>query len=1036
MTKQTHKQKIDLAEIRQRLANKEGQRYWQSLDELAETEEFQDFLSSEYPYGAATWDDPVSRRTFLKLMGASLAMAGLTGCAIGPLQPEEKIIPHVVQPPEYTPGIPLFFASAMVLGGFGRGVVVESHEGRPTKIEGNFRHPGSLGSTDPITQASILNMYDPDRSQRILDGSGTAASWQDVVEAMAPSGNGDGLSILTETVTSPTLGEHLQQFLEQFPDAKWHQYEPVNRDNVIEGARLAFGEDVGVYYRFEQADVILSLDADFMTVGPGAVRYARDFVANRKVRSEDPQDQRLTMNRLYMAESCPTSTGTIADHRLPLRSDQVEDLARMVAEGLGISAGSGSSVADSTWVDALVEDLQEHSGASIVIAGEYQPPVVHALAHAMNEKLGNVGKTVIYTDPPEVEPVNQLESIKELVSDMSSGNVKTLVILGGNPVYNAPAELAFGDALANVDTSVHLSLYLDETSQLCTWHVPGTHFLETWGDVRAYDGMASIIQPLIAPLYGGKTPLEMVAALKGEADAVPYDLVRAYWNEHLEDTSERAWELILQDGIIHDSALPEKEVSVTASSFPSSSKGSGLEVVFRPDPSIWDGAYTNNAWLQEVPKPLTKITWDNVILISPATAVAYGVMSEDVVQLNFAGTWVQGPVWVMPGHANDSVTVHLGFGRTAAGEVGNAVGFNAYQIRTSDAFWFGGGGEIAPMGQKYRLASTQHHQTIGVTNPTLQDRMNDRVTRLLRVGTLQQYLAYPDFIHADAHGGHGVPTFYPDYETATGEAWDGSAWGMVIDLNACIGCNACVAACNVENNIPIVGKEQVIVGREMHWIRIDRYYQGEMDNPNAYFQPLGCVQCEKAPCEPVCPVAATVHSLEGLNDMTYNRCVGTRYCGNNCPYKVRRFNFFNFAENFNSPSQNLMKNPNVSVRTRGVMEKCSYCVQRINAARIVSKREGVPIADGEIVMACEAACPTQAITFGNINDPFSRVAKLKKEPLNYALLKDVGTRPRTTYLGRLRNPNPKIEPVEVEVPEEQPEGESEGHEGGESQSEH
>jgi molybdopterin-containing oxidoreductase family iron-sulfur binding subunit len=1035
MTKQTHTQ-IDLATIRARLANKEGQRFWQSLDELAETEEFQQFLRTEYPHGAvADLNDPVSRRTFLKLMGASLALAGLTSCSIGPLQPEERIVPYVVPPPEYTPGIPLFFASALSFGGFARGIVVESHEGRPTKIEGNFRHPASLGSTDIFTQATILTMYDPDRSQRIIDGNGNAASWDDFIAAVAPSGSGNGLRILTETVTSPTLGQQIQNLLDTFSGAKWYQYEPVNRDNVVEGTRLAFGEPLGVVYHFDKADVVFSLEADFMSTDPGSVRYTRDFMSKRRVRHED-ENQKLTMNRLYVAESTPSNTGTVADHRLPLQSRQIEDLARQVASELGISAGSGASVAEKSWVEALVEDLETHSGSSIVIAGEQQPPVVHALAHAMNEKLGNVGETVVYTDPPEVEPVSQLDAIKDLVGEMKSGKVKTLVIIGGNPVYNAPADLDFAGNLANVDLSAHISLYMDETSSMCTWHVPAAHALESWGDIRAYDGTVSIVQPLIAPLYGGKTALEVVTALLGEKQS-GYDVLREYWLEQMEDGSERAWELLLQDGLIEGTALPAKEVSLQATSFPKSSQGGDLEVVFRPDPTLWDGSFANNAWLQELPKPLSKVTWDNIILVSPATALEYGIMSEDVVQVPFAGTWVEGPVWVMPGQAYNSVTVFLGSGRTNAGNVGNNVGYDAYAIRTADSFWFGGGGDIVPLGQKVRLASTQHHQTLEVTNALLQQRMNERIPYLLRVGTLPLYLADPEFIHHAAHGGHGVPSLYPKFETSTGEAWDGSAWGMVIDLNLCNGCNACVAACNAENNIPVVGKDQVIMGREMHWIRIDRYYEGEMDNPNTYFQPLGCVQCEKAPCEPVCPVGATVHSLEGLNDMTYNRCVGTRYCGNNCPYKVRRFNFFNYAESFNSPSLNLMKNPNVTVRTRGVMEKCSYCVQRINAARIVSKREGIPIADGEIVTACEAACPTQAITFGNINDPFSRVSKLKHEPLNYKLLEDVGTVPRTSYLARLRNPNTKIEPVEVEVHQTEDEHtEDQEHAGEETQSEH
>lgn len=1034
MAKQTNNH-INLAEIRERLANTTGTRYWQSLEELAETEEFQKFLESEFPYGASpNMENPVSRRRFLQLMGASLAMAGLTSCSVGPLQPEERIVPYVVPPPEMTPGLPLFFASAITIAGFGRGVVVESHEGRPTKIEGNSRHPDSLGATDVRTQASILTMYDPERSQLVLN-AGTASTWQDCINAIAPTANGDGFRILTETVTSPTLADQIQTFLEQFPGAKWYQYEPVNRSNVINGARLAFGDIVATSYQFDKADVVLALDADFMTEGPGSVRYARDAASKRKVRSEDPVLRNLEMSRLYVVESSPSSTGVLADHRLPLRSDRMEDFARAVANGLGLSVGSGDAIAEATWIDALVEDLQAHAGASIVIAGDNQPPVVHTLVHAINDVLGNVGHTVFYTDPVEAEPVDQLEAIKELTSEMQSGKVKTLVILGGNPVYTAPAELLFADNLANVGVSVHLSLFVDETSDLCTWHIPTAHFLESWGDVRAFDGTVSIVQPLIAPLYGGKTPIELMSALMGQPDASGYDVVREFWQTQLDDQSERAWELILQNGVIDGTAFEPKNVSLSVTSFPKSKRGGGLEVVFRPCPKVWDGTYSNNAWLQETPEPLSKITWDNALLISPATALAYGLTTGVVARLEFNGTWVEGPVWVTPGQAADSVTVHLGYGRTRAGSIGNGVGFNAYEIRTSDTFWFGAGASLTSLGQMYRLASTQYHQSIGVTHPRLQNLMHERIANLVRIGTIQQFQADPEFLHHGAH--HGDPSelsLYPKFETASGEAWDGSAWGIVIDLSACNGCNACVTACNAENNIPIVGKEQVIRGREMHWIRIDRYYEGDLDDPKIYFQPLGCVQCERAPCEPVCPVGATVHSLEGLNDMTYNRCVGTRYCGNNCPYKVRRFNFLNFAESFNAPSLNLMKNPEVSVRTRGVMEKCSYCVQRINLARIVSKRENIPIADGEIVTACEAACPTQAITFGNIKDQFSRVAKLKREPLNYSLLDELGTVPRTTYLARLRNPNPKIEPVEVMK---HTEGEShEGEEGGESHSEH
>jgi molybdopterin-containing oxidoreductase family iron-sulfur binding subunit len=1012
MTKQANKT-IDLAEIQSRLAQAEGRTYWQSLEELADTDEFQTFLHNEFPHGVEECQDPVSRRTFLKLMGASMALAGLTGCYTGPLQPEEKIIPYVVPPPEYIPGIPLFFASTMPFGGYGRGVVVESHEGRPTKIEGNSKHPASLGSTDLFTQASLLHLYDPDRSQRFLQ-QGNVSNWEECVAAIAPSGNGAGLRILTGSMTSPVFAHQLNALLEKYPSIQWHQYEPLNRDNIREGAKKAFNDYVETIYDFSKADIVVSLDADFLVNGPGAITYARQFANRRRVRHEDPEHPNNNMNRLYVVESVPSVTGMNADHRLPMRADQVEDVARVIAKDLGVDVGSASTTAPALWLEAIVEDLKTHEGASIIIAGEQQPAELHALVHAMNDALGNVGKTIFYTDPVEIEPVNQVESITSLVSDMQSGTVDTLIIVGGNPVYDAPADLDFVGALANVANSVHLSLYDDETSEYCTWQIPEAHYLEAWGDTRAYDGTVSLMQPLISPLYGGKTIYELIAALMGDSTASGYDIVRNYWMRELGNIPEKAWEMLLQEGVINDTAFAPIGVSITATSFPRSSQaGSGLEVVFRPDPTLWDGSFANNGWLQELPKPISKVTWENVILVSPATAIELGLAMENIVQLTFNGMTVQGSVWVNPGQAYDSVTVFLGNGRTRAGNVGNNVGFDAYPMRTTKTMWFGAGGDIYNTGLKTTIASTQHHHSIEVRSPILQQREAERVSLLVKSGTLQQYEHNPEFIHEGSHG-EGHPSIHPKFQTAAGEAWDGNSWAMVIDLSACIGCNACIAACNVENNIPIVGKEEVINGREMHWIRIDRYYHGDLENPIIYNQPLGCFQCEKAPCEVVCPVAATVHSLEGLNDMVYNRCVGTRYCANNCPYKVRRFNFFNFAENLNSPSLNLMKNPNVTVRTRGVMEKCSYCVQRINAARIVSKRENIPIADGEIVTACEAACPTQAITFGSISDPFSRVSKLKKEPTNYGLLDELMTMPRTTYLARLRNPNPKLEPFVVD----------------------
>ncbi len=1002
MTKQTNKT-IDLAAIRERLANTSGPYYWRSLEEVAETEEFQTFLENEFPGGIEPGSSSVSRRTFLKLMGASMALAGLTAC--GPLQPEERIIPYVVPPPEHTPGVPLFFASTIPIGGYGRGVVVESHEGRPTNISGNPLHPGSLGSVDLFTAASILTMYDPDRSRQIMN-LGAPSDWEAFVNTVIPQipDDGSGLAILTEPVTSPTLYDQIEQLREQYPEVQWFQYEPISRDSVTAGARMAFDEDVEVHYHFDKADVVLALDSDFLSYGPAVIPNSRAFAEKRRVREDN-----LEINRLYAVESTPSITGSMADHRLPIQSNQVEDFARMVASRLGVNLSGDVFEIGGTWVDALVEDLQAHEGAGIVIAGVTQPPAVHALAHAINDALGNLGETITFTDPVEAEPVEKLQSIDQLVKQIGAGNVDILIIIGGNPVYDSPADIDFAGLLGRVAHSVHMSLYQDETSSFCGWHIPLAHFLETWGDARAYDGTASIIQPLIAPLYGGKTAYEMLAALMGEPDASGYDVVRAYWDEHLPDETQKKWELILQEGVIEGTAFEPKTVTLNGNAIERTPwSGTGFEVIYRPDPTIWDGSFANNGWLQETPKPLSKITWENVALISPFTAQEYGFNTGDLVDLSYNTMALRLPVWVLPGQADNSVTIHLGYGRTMAGQVGTNIGQNAYTFRTLAQPWFSYDLGIANTGMTHQIASTQYHHSVKVTHPRLYEYMQSRTHELVRVGTIAQFRDNPEFAHMKGDDGE-LKSIYPPFETAGGAPWKGHKWGMVVDLNVCTGCNACVTACQSENNIPIVGKEEVIRGREMHWIRIDRYYDGNLANPNTYHQPLGCVQCERAPCEVVCPVAATSHSLEGLNDMTYNRCVGTRYCSNNCPYKVRRFNFFEYADT-ETPSLKLMRNPNVTVRTRGVMEKCSYCVQRINAARIIEKREGEQIQDGDILTACQAACPTQAITFGDIADTNSHVAELRSQPHNYSLLGELNTIPRTTYLARLRNPNPAIEP--------------------------
>jgi molybdopterin-containing oxidoreductase family iron-sulfur binding subunit len=1016
----------DLVKLQAAAANDAKQRFWRGLDELAETQEYKDFLRHEYPYGAshpsadglkgeaANEVNTLGRREVLKLMAASAALAGLTACT---KLPTEKIVPYAQQAPEeFIPGKPLFYATAMPFGGVGTGLLVESHMGRPTKVEGNPGHPASLGAADIFAQASVLDLYDPDRSQ-VAIRNGRIGSWSAFLTAMdglrlqLVANKGAGFRLLTETVTSPTLADQIYALLTQFPSAKWHQFEPCGRDAAREGSRLAFGEYVSTVYRFDRADVVLSLDSDFLSSGPGSLRYAHDFAGKRRI--SDPQS---TMNRLYVVESTPSSTGAMADHRLPLRASDVEALACAVAEGLGVKALVRAQASFPNlpldWVGALVRDLQQHRGASLVVAGDQQPPVVHALAHAMNEALGNVGKTVYYTAPIEANPVNQLESLRELVSEIEAGQVDVLLMLGGNPVFTAPADLQFREKLLQVGLRIHLGQHEDETAELCHWHIPEAHYLESWGDVRAFNGTVSIIQPLIAPLYEGKSPHELVSVLLGEAGRQAHAVLQDYWKRQTPGANfEATWKSWLNEGVVAGTALPPKPVKLvrdfrarlSQNAAASHSQSRGLEIIFRPDPAIWDGQFANNGWLQELPKPLTKLTWDNAAMLSLATAERLGVKNGEVVKLQFEGREVQAPIWVMPGHADESVTAYLGYGRRRAGKVGSGIGFNAYAIRPSSAPWFGSGLQIAKTGDMYGLATTQHHHIITGQNQKKEEEESSAAARrdLVRVAAIEEFRKNPDFARDPEEQTTHAPSLYPGFKD------EGYSWGMAIDLNSCTGCNACVVACQSENNIPVVGKDQVARGREMHWIRVDTYFRGALENPETYHQIVLCMQCENAPCESVCPVGATVHSPEGLNEMVYNRCVGTRYCSNNCPYKVRRFNFKLFQD-WTTPSLVPMRNPNVTVRSRGVMEKCTYCIQRINAKKIEAEEQDREVRDGEILTACQQTCPTQAIVFGNIKDPNSRVSKLKAQSRNYALLTDLNTRPRTTYLARLRNPNPEI----------------------------
>jgi len=1036
----------DIDALRTKLDQTRGREYWRSLESLSETPEFKEFLHREFPQNASEWLDPVGRRNFLKLMGASLALAGVSACT---RQPTEELVPYVRQPEELVPGKPLFYATAMPMAGAGMGLLVESHEGRPTKIEGNPDHPSSLGATDVYAQAAILGLYDPDRSQTLTNLGeirpfGTfAGAAQSAMSSQEPS-QGAGLRILTETVASPTLAAQLRDLLEQYPLAKWVQWEPLGRHNAREGSRLTFGEYADPQYDIAKATVIVSLDADFLCTGPAGLKHARAFASRRRVDGD-----RAQANRLYAVESTATNTGSRADHRLPLRASEIEGLAHLLAWALGVAElpNPPTLEAGRVWIPELVKDLEAHRGQSLVIAGDGQPPIVHALAHLINDALGNVGSTVVYTQTAEAEPTNQLVGLQELVGEMNAGTVDTLLILGGNPVYSAPADLDFVAAMAKVPFRAHLSLYEDETSAQCHWHIPEAHFLEAWSDVRSDDGTVTIIQPLIAPLYSGKSAHEVLTAV-ADRERPGYDLVREFWSREtglsmdppplaavpvapvapaegqvgtpagvaggevaaadapaavaaapvpLLSPLDRQWRKWLHDGLLPNTAFPPRTLAiqgdVVAHVRPAAAGAqTELEVVFRSDPSVYDGRFSNNAWLQETPKPLTKLTWDNAALISPTTAARLELANGDVVELSEGGRSVRIPVWVAPGQAPDTLTLHLGYGRTRAGRAGNGTGFNVNPLRTTAAPDILTGVALTKTGETYLLASTQDHWSLEGRN-------------LVRVATAAEFAEDPQFAQKMEHLPITGLSMYAEHTNDSSYAW-----GMAIDQNVCTGCNSCVVACQAENNVPVVGKEQVLNGREMHWLRIDRYYSGDLENPDTYHQPMPCQQCENAPCEVVCPVAATVHNAEGLNDMVYNRCVGTRYCSNNCPYKVRRFNFLLYQD-WDTPSLALQRNPDVTVRSRGVMEKCTYCVQRINHARVAAKLDDREIRDGDVVTACQSACPTEAIVFGNIKDPDSRVSRMKASTLNYSLLAELNARPRTTYLAIVRNPNTELEPA-------------------------
>jgi molybdopterin-containing oxidoreductase family iron-sulfur binding subunit len=1002
---------MTLAAVREELKAVKGKRYWQSVDELAGTPEFEAAVEREFPGSAQEWVDPVSRRGFMKLMGASLALAGLAGCT---KQPDEPIYAYVKQPEDLILGKSNYFATAMPSATGAVPLLVKADQFRPIKIDGNPEHAYNRGSSDVFTQGALLDLYDPDRSQHVTY-RGENREWAEFAQEfrlkVAASKDGTGIYFLSETITSPTLARQWKAVQAAYPKATLVQYDP-----AIAGTALANGQSV--QFSLAEADVIVSLDADFLSGAgfPGFHKLVRDYADRRK----SPEN----LNRLYSIESTPTTTGLKAEHRLGLRASEIPAFAAELAKAVGVAGVDAPAYA---WTDeqkkllaALTGDLKAHAGKSVVIPGLYQDPSVSALASAINTTLGNAGKTVLpFSEPANPLPSDQLADMKALVADLNAGKVDWLIILNANPIYSAPADLEFASAFDKAKTVAHLGSHLDETGQISHWHIPAAHFLESWSDARAYDGTVSVVQPLIDPLYGGKTAHHVFQSLLNEPMLSPYEAVRETWKPVIKGDFESGWRKALHQGWIEDTAypvVPNKTIE-SLGNVPVPAGKENIEIIFRPDPNVYDGRWSNVGWLQELPKPVTNLSWDNAAIVSGATLTKLGLVEDDIVELTVAGRKVKAPVIVAPGHPDNSVTVHLGYGRQFAGRVGSGAGFDAYLIRTA-ASPFYAVGTIKKVEGKWGTAITKSHfqdhrgKTFGQQgNGNNSLEADEAITErgIIRYATLAEYKANPGF--ANEGPGHEKTdksvTLFPNWE------YKENAWGMSIDMNSCTGCNACIVSCYAENNIPVVGKQQVRIGRNMQWLRIDTYFEGDLSAPRAHFQPMACQHCENAPCEQVCPVGATVHTPEGLNAMVYNRCVGTRYCSNNCPYKVRRFNFLLYSD-YETESLKLMRNPDVSVRSRGVMEKCSYCVQRISAAKIDADKENRAVRDGEVVTACQQACPASAISFGNLNDKQSKIANLHADERSYQVLADLNTRPRTKYVAAVLNPNSELQDAPVE----------------------
>jgi MoCo/4Fe-4S cofactor protein with predicted Tat translocation signal len=1036
VTRITPANKMTLAEVRAKLEGQTAKRFWRNLDDLADTPEFQELMQEEFPRqaGAGEWVDSLSRRGFMKVMGASFALAGLAGCT---KQPDETIMPYVKQPEDLVLGKPMYFATSHPFPTGAIPVLVKSDAFRPIKLEGNPEHPMAKGKSDPFTQATLLDLYDPDRS-REPKFRGESSDWGTFQEAFSKAINatqgGQGVYFLSQTITSPTLAAQWKQVSAKYPQAKLVQYDAVNGDNARAASKAAFGDYYDTQYKLENADVILSLDADFLNgiAFPGFLQLAAAYAERHRY------EEGKTMNRMYVVETMPSVTGFKADHRLGLKPSDIDAFA-MALTGNG---GSSLSPDAQKLVAAVKADFAKAGGRAVVVVGPQSSQACHAAAHAMNAG----SQCVTYTTPIAPLPSEQGADLKSLVDDTNAGKVQWLVMLGVNPLYNAPADFDFASAFPKVPNTVHLGMHLDETGFYSTWHVNMAHYLESWTDARAYDGTISIIQPMIAPMYGGRTAHDIFQALLDPSRSA-YDAVSENAKTYIKGADfTTAFRKALHDGWVEDTAFTAASLGApkAASAVTPASSG-GIEIKFLPDASLYDGRYANNGWMQELPKQVTNLSWDNAALMGLDLMSRLGIEENEAIELTLNGRKLVAPVLMVPGHPDNCVTLHLGFGRRAeAGRVAAGVGVDAYSLRTSTNPHSDANLQIARSKGTYDLCVTKVHNIehrgkfaqTGLEHPeydtegTFSLAGHEAQERsIIRYATLADVVKDKDYTHNGTEDGlttvnkvgynpqgeaveHG-DSFFPDAwrydrKQPIGQTYQlQNKWGMSIDLNSCIGCTACIVSCYAENNIAVVGREQVKIGRIMQWLRIDNYYEGDLHSPRAFFQPMLCQHCENAGCEQVCPVDATVHTPEGLNVMVYNRCVGTRYCSNNCAYKVRRYNWLLYSD-FDTESLKFGRNPDVSVRSRGVMEKCSYCIQRIEAVKIEADKNNRPIEDGEILTACQQACPTDAIVFGNMNDPNSKVTKRKAAERDYQVLADLNYRPRTSYTAGVINPNPEL----------------------------